>query len=116
MKLLRTKQVVQLTGLSRMTLYRLEKAGSFPSRRQLGCNSVAWLEDDVAAWVSNRPRPGMPMPVAPTVADRPPPAYTPLMPRPRPSPQQRRVAPRRPRRRPAVQVDLPLDEPASSRT
>lgn len=57
MKLLRTKHVLELTGLSRMTIYRMEKSGSFPARRQLGTNSVAWIEDDVAAWVRERPTP-----------------------------------------------------------
>jgi prophage regulatory protein len=110
MKLLRTKQVVQLTGLSRMTIYRLEKSGAFPSRRQLGSNSVAWLEDDVAAWVGNRPRPGHSLEMAAAVADAAPPAYALLPPRPKPNPQRRRAGARRPRRRSAVQVDLPLDE------
>ncbi len=99
MRLLRTKQVVELTGLSRMTIYRLEKSGAFPARRQLGSNSVAWLEEDVSAWVGSRP-----------VADGAPPAYAPLPPRPRPDPQRRRAAARRGRRRPAVQVDLPLGD------
>jgi predicted DNA-binding transcriptional regulator AlpA len=43
MKLLRTRQVMQATGLSRMTIYRLELAGKFPSHRRLAENSVAWL-------------------------------------------------------------------------
>ena len=55
MKLLRIKQVIEATGLSRMTLWRLEKAGHFPARRQLGANSVAWLESDVTAWIESRP-------------------------------------------------------------
>ncbi len=54
MKLLRIRQVMQATGLSRMTIYRLELAGKFPSRR-LAENSVAWLEDDVAQWIDSRP-------------------------------------------------------------
>jgi len=32
MKFLRIRQVMQLTGLSRMTIYRLEIAGEFPKR------------------------------------------------------------------------------------
>lgn len=36
--LLRVRQVKQVTGLSRMTLYRLELAGEFPQRRQLSKN------------------------------------------------------------------------------
>ena len=38
MKFLRIRQVMQLTGLSRMTIYRLELAGKFPKRRQLSQN------------------------------------------------------------------------------
>jgi len=47
MKLLRIKQVMDVTGLSRMTLWRLEKVGRFPTRRRLGDHSVAWLESDI---------------------------------------------------------------------
>jgi prophage regulatory protein len=55
MKFLRIRQVMQLTGLSRMTIYRLELGGKFPKRRQLSENSVAWLESDIAAWADSRP-------------------------------------------------------------
>ena len=55
MKFLRIRQVIQLTGLSRMTIYRLELAGQFPKRRRLSENSVAWLETDIAAWADSRP-------------------------------------------------------------
>jgi prophage regulatory protein len=55
MKFLRIRQVMQVTGLSRMTIYRLELAGKFPKRRQLSQNSVAWLESDVATWADSRP-------------------------------------------------------------
>jgi prophage regulatory protein len=55
MKFLRIGQVMQLTGLSRMTIYRLELAGEFPKRRQLSKNSVAWLDTDIAHWAESRP-------------------------------------------------------------
>jgi prophage regulatory protein len=55
MKFLRIRQVMQLTGLSRMTIYRLELAGRFPKRRRLSENSVAWLESDIAEWADSRP-------------------------------------------------------------
>jgi len=55
MKLLRIRQVIQITGLSRMTIYRLELAGKFPKRRQLSENSVAWLEADISQWNDSRP-------------------------------------------------------------
>jgi prophage regulatory protein len=49
------QKVMQLTGLSRMTIYRLELAGEFPKRRQLSHNSVAWREEDISHWVDTRP-------------------------------------------------------------
>jgi prophage regulatory protein len=55
MQFLRIRQVMQVTGLSRMTIYRLELAGEFPKRRQLSKNPVAWLESDIAAWADPRP-------------------------------------------------------------
>ena len=55
MRLLRLKQVVAATGLSRMTIYRLEKLGNFPSRRRLSANSVAWHEEEVTEWLRSRP-------------------------------------------------------------
>ena len=55
MRFLRIRHVMQLTGLSRMTIYRLELAGRFPKRRQLSKNSVAWLESDVEGWAESRP-------------------------------------------------------------
>jgi prophage regulatory protein len=56
MRLLRLAQVCELTGLSRMTIYRLERRGEFPSRRQISSNSVAWVDQDVLAWIEARPR------------------------------------------------------------
>jgi len=55
MRFLRIRQVIQLTGLSRMTIYRLELAGQFPQRRRLSENSVAWLESDIESWADARP-------------------------------------------------------------
>jgi prophage regulatory protein len=54
-RLLRLTEVMALTGLSRMTIWRLEKSGEFPARRQLGHHSIAWLESDVHGWIESRP-------------------------------------------------------------
>jgi prophage regulatory protein len=59
MRFLRIRQVVQLTGLSRMTIYRLELAGKFPKRRKLSQNSVAWREEEVSQWLNTRPVAGL---------------------------------------------------------
>lgn len=55
MQLLRIKQVQAITSLSRMTIYRLERAGHFPRRRQLGRNSVGWIDDEISQWLKSRP-------------------------------------------------------------
>ncbi|MGC1743704.1 MAG: AlpA family phage regulatory protein, partial [Pseudolabrys sp.] len=56
MPILRTAAVVQRTGLSRTTLWRLERADDFPSRIRLGVNSVGWNSDEIEAWIERRPR------------------------------------------------------------
>lgn len=58
MRLLRISDVVHSTGSARMTIYRLERAGEFPARRRLGRNSVAWLDNDISAWIESRPAVG----------------------------------------------------------
>jgi prophage regulatory protein len=55
MSVLRIQQVVTATGLSRMTIYRLEKGGGFPSRLQLSPHAVGWRKEDIDAWINSRP-------------------------------------------------------------
>jgi len=52
---MRWPEVKETTGLSRTTVWRLERAGGFPKRRQLGGNCVAWLESEVRGWMETRP-------------------------------------------------------------
>jgi prophage regulatory protein len=42
------------TGLSETTIWRLERAGDFPARRQLSNNAVGWLRSEVEAWMVSR--------------------------------------------------------------
>ncbi len=56
MNILRTRDVTRVTGLSRTTVWRLERAGKFPPRMRLGENSVGWLEEEVRSWIESRPR------------------------------------------------------------
>jgi len=55
MRLLRLREVIAITGISRMSIYRYERSGNFPRRRRVGTNTVAWLDEDIAAWMSSRP-------------------------------------------------------------
>ncbi len=56
MKVLRIRSVCKLLEVSRTTLWRWERSGQFVARRQLGPGVVGYLEDDVVAWLSARPR------------------------------------------------------------
>nr|WP_298168330.1 AlpA family phage regulatory protein [uncultured Pseudomonas sp.] len=42
--------VERMTGLSCTELYRRIAAGTFPQQVQLGPKSVAWVEEEIAAW------------------------------------------------------------------
>jgi len=53
--ILSTRDVCALVGLSRVTLYRAEKAGRFPKRRQITAGRVGWLRSEIEAWILNRP-------------------------------------------------------------
>lgn len=56
LSVLRLPQVVAKTGLSRSTIWRLERDSLFPSRIQLSPNAVGWSEAEVAQWLAKRPR------------------------------------------------------------
>lgn len=56
MKVIHYGEMKRLIGVSRTTLWRWERKGLFPARIKLGPNSVAWAEDEVAAWLASRPR------------------------------------------------------------
>jgi prophage regulatory protein len=54
MKAVRWPRVHDLTGLSRPTIWRLEKDGQFPRRRRLSGKTVAWIEEEILEWLNSR--------------------------------------------------------------
>jgi prophage regulatory protein len=60
-RLLRFPAVRERTGLSRSTIWRLERRGEFPRHHRISANAVAWLEEDVAAWIRARTRETVPL-------------------------------------------------------
>lgn len=52
MRVLLKKEVIARVGYSGMHLSRLEKAGKFPKRLQLGPNRVAWLSSEIEDWLA----------------------------------------------------------------
>lgn len=53
-RIIRAKEVIELTGLSRTTIWRMERAGTFPNRVSLGVGSVGWRWSEVSAWMEGR--------------------------------------------------------------
>ena len=56
MRILREKEVIRVTGLSRSSIWRHERAGSFPARLQLTRRMVGWDCRDIEHWLSTRAR------------------------------------------------------------
>jgi prophage regulatory protein len=54
LKLLRFPVVRERTGLSRSTIWRLERRGDFPKHHRIAPNVVAWVEDEVSNWIQER--------------------------------------------------------------
>lgn len=59
-RILRQRELLALIGLSRVTIWRLERAGLFPQRRRIGRNAIGWLKSDIDAWLTTRPRGAQP--------------------------------------------------------
>ena len=55
-KLINTRELTRIIGVSRATIYRWMDAGTFPMSIELSANRVAWLEDEVKDWINSRPR------------------------------------------------------------
>jgi prophage regulatory protein len=45
---------VKTGGLSRSTIWRLEREGRFPKRRVVTANTVAWNEAEIDAWIQSK--------------------------------------------------------------
>jgi prophage regulatory protein len=58
MRILRFEELRAMTGLSRTTVWRLERdpSVSFPRRVRLGANATGWIEAEVITWLESRPR------------------------------------------------------------
>lgn len=54
MRILSKRQLKELVLYSPQHVARLEKAGEFPKRIQLGPNRVGWVEAEVLEWLQSR--------------------------------------------------------------
>ncbi len=51
-RLIRLKEVMRLTGLSRSTIYAKMDAGTFPRQRKITPTIAVWSEVEVIAWIA----------------------------------------------------------------
>jgi predicted DNA-binding transcriptional regulator AlpA len=51
--ILRKRAVIQRTGLSDTTIWRLERAGRFPKSIRLSGNAVGWREAEIDQWIKD---------------------------------------------------------------
>ena len=55
-RLLRLSEVRARCGLSRSSIYRKMREGSFPEPLKVGDRAVRWPEHEINAWLATRPR------------------------------------------------------------
>ncbi len=53
-RVLRIDEVIRITGLSRSTLWRLERSGRFPARQRLGDRATGFSEHQVSEWIERK--------------------------------------------------------------
>jgi predicted DNA-binding transcriptional regulator AlpA len=87
-RLLPWKIVKDLTGLSRTTAWRLQKAGDFPLPVGISPGRVGWRESEISAWSASR-RPGR----RPLAATNPARSFAPVVPAGRVEPPRPEPAP-----------------------
>ena len=52
-RLIRLKEVMDVTALSRSAIYRKMDSGDFPQSVSIGDRAVAWVEKDVSDWIES---------------------------------------------------------------
>lgn len=52
-KILRIRQVIEVTGLSRSSIYLKISRNEFPAQIKLGVRAAGWVETDIQLWISN---------------------------------------------------------------
>lgn len=53
-RIIRKPEVRARVGLSDVQIWRLERAGKFPKRVQIGPKAVGWVESEVDEWIDEK--------------------------------------------------------------
>ena len=56
MRLIRRREVEEMTDLSKTTIYRLMRQSDFPEPLKMGARAVRWNKDEIEDWVAKRER------------------------------------------------------------
>jgi len=56
MKVLSANELIEKIGLSRTTIWRMERQGNFPKRIHLSPRRVGWILEEVEEWIETRSR------------------------------------------------------------
>lgn len=57
-RIVRLPEVMRLTGLSKTTIHRRFRAGTFPRPLRLGPQSIGWRRGEIVEWLESLPRAG----------------------------------------------------------
>lgn len=50
----RLPTVIDMTGLSKSSIYHYMSQNAFPSQVRIGVRAVGWLDSDIQKWISNQ--------------------------------------------------------------
>lgn len=64
MRLLRVREICQVSGLARSTLYGEMRRGRFPAPVRISRRSVAWRSTDIDEWLKSRVSTGVVSPLS----------------------------------------------------
>lgn len=56
MKILRMKQILEVTGCSKSFIYKHIRSGNFPGQIKLGPRAVGWNQNEIEEWINSRER------------------------------------------------------------
>lgn len=55
MRIIRKPELAKILGVSKQTIWRMQKRGELPSRVQISKRVVGWREQDIKEFIDTRP-------------------------------------------------------------
>ncbi len=54
LQVIRTVELANILGVSKQTLWRMEKRGDLPRKVSISERAVGWLKSDIEAWLESK--------------------------------------------------------------